>query len=129
MSVGAQLAMRSARDCGNGGRVSDLHEEGRCAILLHGMQHKWLPKALLQAKGDHATVAGGTHPNHEVVITCNYGIAETAGAWSELRACAGAMPRPLLHHDPCGPNSVRATRVVAQRAARRVTEWHTSLSM
>ena len=78
-----------AWDYGNNGRVSDLHEEGRCATLLHGLQHKL--KALLQAKGDRVTVAGGTHPSHDVVITCNYGIAETAGAWSGLlaqHACA-----------------------------------------
>ena len=89
------MSVGHAWDYGNNGRVSDLHEEGRCATLLHGLQHK--PKALLQAKGDHVTVAGGTHPSHEVVITCNYGIAETAGAWSELRACAGATapPSPL----------------------------------
>ena len=64
------ISVGHAWDYGNNGRVSDLHEEGRCAILLHGLQHKWLPKALLQAKGDRVTVAGGTHPSHEVVITC-----------------------------------------------------------
>ena len=39
--------------------------------------------------------------------TCNYdnmcGIAETAGAWSELRACAGATAPPIAAPRPVRP--------------------------
>ena len=59
-----------------------------------------------QDKGDHVTVAGGTHPSHEVVITCMGLRQRRAGRCRSARFRVFA-DEVDVRHDPCDPNSVR----------------------
>ena len=62
-----------------------------------------------QDKGDHVTVAGGTHPSHEVVITC-MGLRKRRASRFGQCCCHASAFSPLCRTTtraaltPCGPH-------------------------